>query len=345
MDRDVIAVGTGNLCAAMVGGLPMISEIVRSRANIDNGAKTKFANFWHGMFLLVCVALIPTILHRIPLAALAGMLVYTGFRLAHPQEFINVYRIGREQLAIFVTTLIAVLATDLLIGIGIGIALKIGIHMANGVSFQSLFRPDLAVQDVDARPVEIRVGQAAIFSNWIPLRREIEQSGLLQGKSVVLNMADTKLVDHSVMDKIHEMEMDFEQQQLELKVIGLDGHLPVAQHALSARRRKMARVSRITVIAPPELESLLETEFVRRGATGYTAIQARGAGKHDILSSVYQGQATHHGNHPRVRIEVIATTEVCLGLLEYISKDVLPNHPITACVETVDVLRLDAFSN
>src|SRR5690606_25183236 len=126
------AIGVGNLCAALVGGLPMISEIVRSRANIDNGARTRFADMWHGIFLLACVALIPMLLHRVPLAALAAMLVYTGYRLAHPTEFVNVYRIGREQFVIFVTTLVAVLATDLLVGIGIGIAVKVVIHLMNG---------------------------------------------------------------------------------------------------------------------------------------------------------------------------------------------------------------------
>ncbi len=121
MNRDVLAVGVANLAASMIGGLPMISEIVRSKSNIDNGARTRFADMWHGIFLLLCVGLIPTILHQIPLAALAAMLVYTGTRLAHPNEFRNVYRIGKEQLLLFVVTLVVVLATDLLIGVAAGI--------------------------------------------------------------------------------------------------------------------------------------------------------------------------------------------------------------------------------
>ena len=105
LDRDNLAVGLGNTLCSFVGGLPMISEIVRSKANIDNGAKTRFANMFHALFLLVCVALIPTVLHLIPLAALGAMLVYTGFRLASPREVHHVFEIGREQLVIFVSTM------------------------------------------------------------------------------------------------------------------------------------------------------------------------------------------------------------------------------------------------
>ena len=155
LNRDLVAVGVANTAAAMVGGLPMISEIVRSKANIDNGARTRFADMWHGVFLLGFVALVPMLIHRIPLAALAAMLVYTGFRLASPKEFLNVYKIGREQLVIFVVTIIGVLATDLLIGIAIGIAVKFAIHLFNGVPLASFFKPFLDVETRDDNTVVI----------------------------------------------------------------------------------------------------------------------------------------------------------------------------------------------
>src|SRR5690606_1931475 len=104
-NRDLLAIGACNTLAAFLGGLPMISEIVRSKANIDNGATNRSANFMHGVFLLVAIAVFGQFLHMIPLAALAAMLIYTGFRLAHPREFVATYRVGQEQFVIFVSTI------------------------------------------------------------------------------------------------------------------------------------------------------------------------------------------------------------------------------------------------
>ena len=236
MDGDIIAVGVANVAVASVGGLPMISEIVRSRANIDNGARTRFANFWHGMFLLVCVAFIPMFIHRIPLAALAAMLIYTGFRLAHPMEFLNVWRTGREQLVIFVVTLIATLATDLLWGIAIGIATKIAIHLLNGAPPSSLFRRSFDVESTDAKNIEIVAKDSAVFSNWIPLRRQIETLGLMEHKNVTIDFSHTRLVDHSVMDKLHVLQGEFVDEGLSLKLVGLEHHKPLANHEHAARK-------------------------------------------------------------------------------------------------------------
>ncbi len=237
LNRDMLAVGAGNLAAAFVGGLPMISEIVRSRANIDNGARTRFANMYHGVFLLVCVALLPAVIHRIPLAALAAMLIYTGFRLAHPREFVHVFKVGPEQFIIYVSTIVAVLATDLLIGIAIGIAVKLAIHLVNGLPFTSIFKPYIEVVEVDDSTCRIVALRSAVFSNWISFRRQIVDAGLVHHQNVVLDLSGTRLVDHTVMEKLHELQHDFDREGVTLRVVGLDEHKPLTAHPLSARKK------------------------------------------------------------------------------------------------------------
>lgn len=337
MDRDVLAVGIANLCASMVGGLPMISEIVRSKANIDNGARTRFADLWHGVFLLLCVAMIPMFLHLIPLAALAAMLVYTGFRLAHPTEFVHVYRIGREQLAIFVTTLVVVLATDLLIGVAAGIILKMVIHVSNGVPLKSLFKTYLEVEEVSADTSMIIARQSAVFSNWIPFRRQIEQIGLIQRRNLIIDVSDTKLVDHSVMEKLEEMERDFEQEGLEFEVRGLESLRPMSPSSLAARKRGLTRVRRITVIAASAVSEHLAEQFVALGASGYTISECHGEGRADVIQ---EGPTRKR----RVRIEVLVAWENADSLIDYLRTEVMPTFDVTACGETVEMIRPDAVN-
>ncbi len=336
LNRDVIAVGTANLAASMLGGLPMISEIVRSKANIDNGARTRFADFWHGIFLLLCVALIPTVLHRIPLAALAAMLVYTGFRLAHPSEFVHVYRVGREQLAIFVTTLLAVLATDLLMGIGIGIALKLVIHNINGVPLRSMFKPFLDVEDVDESTSRITARGSAVFSNWIPFRRQIEQLGLVQRRNMIVDLSGTNLVDHSTLEKLEELQRDFEQEGLRLELVGLDALQPLSSNAHAARRRGLGTVHRLTIVADETLEDWLELELIRLGASGFTSLPCTGAGRRDIVDGI-----PHRRN--QVRIEVIVTQELSALILAFLRREISDEQRVTVCLETVNVVRVGDF--
>jgi MFS superfamily sulfate permease-like transporter len=236
MNRDLLAIGVGNTLSACAGGLPMISEIVRSKANVDNGAQTRFGNMFHGLFLLGFVALLPGLIHRIPLAALSAMLVYTGFRLASPREFISVTRIGKEQLLIFVATLLGVLATDLLTGVGIGIVVKLAIHLINGMPLRSIFKPFLDIEPRDDTTCVIHARGSAVFTNWIPFKQQIEHIGLVQRNNLIIDLSETRLVDHSVMEKLHEMQKDFEQEGLSLELTGLDAHRKLSEHPLSARR-------------------------------------------------------------------------------------------------------------
>jgi MFS superfamily sulfate permease-like transporter len=240
LDKDLLAVGVGNLLCGFVGGLPMISEIVRSSANINNGARTKFANFFHGLFLLVFVVAVPWLLARIPLSALAAMLIYTGYRLASPHEFAKTWRIGREQMMIFATTMFITVATDLLLGVAAGIVLKIVLHSVNGMPLTNVFKPQVDVEK-HGSAATIRVGQAAVFSNYLTIKRVL---GTLPGDvdHVTLDLEHTNLVDHTVMEKLHELEQEWKRENRTLHVRGLDEHATFSEHPFAARRRRLSQV-------------------------------------------------------------------------------------------------------
>jgi MFS superfamily sulfate permease-like transporter len=234
-DRDLVAIGAANTLAAAVGALPMISEIVRSKANIDNGARTRISNLCHGLFLLAFVLLAPNLIHRIPLAALAAMLVYTGFRLASPREFVRTYKVGSEQFVVFVGTIVATLATDLLIGIACGIALKVLFHLWNGAPLSALIRADYDLVPEGDKLAVVVVRKAAVFSNWIGLRAAILRAADSR-EDVVVDLSHTRLVDHSTMERLHELEKEFAASGKRLAVIGLESHRPLSSHPLAARK-------------------------------------------------------------------------------------------------------------
>jgi MFS superfamily sulfate permease-like transporter len=355
LNRDLFAVGTANLAASFIGGLPMISEIVRSRANIDNGAKTRFANLWHGIFLLLCVALFPTILHLIPLSALAAMLVYTGFRLSHPREFLNVYRIGREQLFIFVVTIIAVLATDLFIGILIGVALKILLHVIQGVPLSSIFKPFLEVEQIDDNNCLIRAHKSAIFSNWIPFRRQIEDLGLVQRQNVTIDFSNTKLVDSSTLEKLHDMQVQFASEGLELTIVGLESLRPTAGHAMSTRIGGLVRMRRMTVITDNDSAPIIESICVNHDLVSYVAQKCRGKAnsqwEHGHKSSSSLNSLDNHNTGPRtmpptplslaeefVRIEVVAPNPVCESIVGRIRADLPSCDSTVVYTEAIDMM-------
>ncbi len=222
LNKDLFALGIGNFLAALLGGLPMISEIVRSKANIDNGAKSIWANVIHGVFLLIFVSFFPGLLHMIPLTVLSAMLIYIGFRLASPREFFHTYHMGRDQLAIFVTTFVATLASDLLVGVGVGLILKIVLHQLRGTPLKQLFSTPIKIS-YDAPHRILYVEGACIFTNYLTVKRAIEahlNDG--NGQALEVNFRRTPLVDLTVQTKLRALQRQVGESRL--MISGLEEH-------------------------------------------------------------------------------------------------------------------------
>ena len=233
-NKDVIAIGISNSLAGLLGGLPMISEVARSSANVNQGGRTRWANFFHGLFLLLSALLAYQLLELIPNAALAAMLIAVGFRLAHPKEFAHALKIGPEQLAIFVTTIVVTLARDLLVGIAAGMILKAVIHIGRGAPLTSLFRSGVGVS-TDGSQVTLKLGKAAVFTNYLGLKEELDR--IPPGQTITLDLSQTVVIDHSVLDNLHHFGDEYARSGGQVEYHGLDGLTAISAHPHSARKR------------------------------------------------------------------------------------------------------------
>jgi MFS superfamily sulfate permease-like transporter len=119
-NRELVAQGIGNITSGLLGGMPMTAVIVRSSANVNAGARTKMSSITHGLLLLVSLLCIPFLINLIPLSCLAAILLMTGYKLTRIGLFKHMWKLGLNQFIPFVVTIVAVVLTDLLIGVGIG---------------------------------------------------------------------------------------------------------------------------------------------------------------------------------------------------------------------------------
>ncbi len=232
-NKDLIAVGIGNIFAGVIGGLPMISEVARSSANVSNGGKTRWANFFHGVFILLFLIFAVSFSDLIPKTALSAMLIGVGWKLAHPREFGHMAKIGADQIAVFITTIIFTLATDLLIGIAAGIVLKLLLHLGRGVKFRSLFSANSKINGNT-----ITVYNAAVFSNFIKVKNKIHSFKFTD--DVILDLNDCVFIDHSVIETLYHIKNDFSTEGGSLTILGIEELKNVGNsaHHLAARRRK-----------------------------------------------------------------------------------------------------------
>jgi MFS superfamily sulfate permease-like transporter len=310
-NKDLGALALGNGVSGLLGGLPMISEVARSSANVNNGARTRWANFFHGLFLLIAMLVLIPVIEMIPTAALAAMLIAVAYRLASPKEFIGTYKIGPEQLVIFLVTIIVTVAEDLLMGVGAGILTKFIFHIINGAPIASLFKANYNTIEKNDE-YHINVKGSATFSNFLGYKKLWKQ--LDHKKTIVFNFASAKLVDHSFMDQLHHFEEEAHNVGGKVIWTGLDKFNPYSNHPLAARKLAKDSANKLEIKLTPrqvELRAFAETSELNfypqkvRNAVKYKDFPIQKGNKIHYEESVLS-QYTEHG---KVEVSDITLTE------------------------------------
>ncbi len=214
-NRELMAQGIGNAMSGLIGGLPVTGVIVRSAANVDAGARTKWSAILHGALLLGAATLIPAILNLVPIAPLAAILLYTGFKLAHPRLLKHAWSQGVYQFIPFVLTVTAILLTDLLVGIGIGLA--IGLFF---VLIEHLKAPCFSiVSPKGAVLTRLRLNDNVTFLNKSSLATTLE--AMLEGSRVEVDGRGAKRIDHDVLELLREFEETARLRHIDLRLVGI----------------------------------------------------------------------------------------------------------------------------
>lgn len=232
-DRELISKGVCNALLGFLGGIPIIAEIVRSSANISSGAQTRYANFFHGAFILFFVLLFKDLLRSIPLSALAGILAVVGFRLAHPKQLLHSWHVGWDQWLVFTTTLLLTVFEDLLVGVAVGVALEVALNAIRSQTLVKVFQCD-RIATIEEEHGEVTISSPLVFSNFLQIQGSIKQ--LREKSSAVIDLRGSRFIDHSVMERLHGLQHEFASQGKKLTVRFHEQHRSGGRHELSSRR-------------------------------------------------------------------------------------------------------------
>ena len=210
-NRELIAQGTGNFISGLIGGLPVTQVIVRSSANIQSGGKTKMSAIIHGFFLLISVLLIPALLNQIPLSVLAAILFIVGYKLAKPSLFVTMYKLGWKQLLPFLITIIGIVFTDLLIGIGLGLILGIVIILINS------FKNSHSISTEGKNKTIITLAEEVTFFNKASILKELDK--LPEETSLEIDLRGSKFIDNDIIEIFEDFLAKQKNKNFEFKII------------------------------------------------------------------------------------------------------------------------------
>ena len=241
---ELKAQGVGNILSSLIGGLPMTSVVVRSSANSTAGAKSKLSAIIHGVLLFVSVITIPLLLNKIPLATLAAVLLLVGYKLAKPATFIHFWKKGKYQFIPFIATLIAVVFTDLLKGVVLGMIISIIFVLKGNLKRAYVFRKE---EYIDGDVIHIDLAQEVSFLNKADIKETLKN--IPNNSKVIIDASDTVYIAHDILDLIHEFKtIRAKENSINVQIKGFkktyqlensgENHVTI-EHYYDALKRKM----------------------------------------------------------------------------------------------------------
>lgn len=216
-NRELLAQGVGNIVSGLIGGLPLTQVIVRSSANIQSGGKTKLSAFFHGILILVTAMLIPNLLNMIPFASLAAILLVVGYKLAKPALFRDIYHKGREQFIPFIITILGIVFTDLLIGIGLGLAVAIIQILWN--NYQIPYKFDIN-EYKQGEPIRIELAQEVSFLNKARIMHTLEQ--IPEDSHLIIDGTNTKSIHGDIIEIIYDFKEAAKSKNIKYEIIEIE---------------------------------------------------------------------------------------------------------------------------
>ena len=218
-NRELLAQGTGNIISGMIGGLPITQVIVRSSANIQSGGRTKLSAIIHGFLLLISVLLIPTLLNKIPLSVLAAVLLIVGYKLAKPGLFIKMYQQGWKQFLPFTVTVLGIVFTDLLVGIGLGLAVGIVVILIK--SFQNSHFLHIEDNSNGNHKIKMTLAEEVTFFNKGAILNELDR--LPEGSYLELDVRKTRYLDNDIIEILEDFALKAKEREINIQLISERG--------------------------------------------------------------------------------------------------------------------------
>ncbi|WP_282070885.1 SulP family inorganic anion transporter [Polaribacter atrinae] len=218
-NRELLAQGTGNIISGLIGGLPITQVIVRSSANVQSGGKTKLSTILHGLLLLISVILIPTLLNKIPLAVLASILLVVGYKLAKPALFKQMYKLGWKQFVPFIVTVVGIVFTDLLSGIGLG--LLVGIVVILLKSYQNSHFLHIEDNSNGKHKIKMTLAEEVTFFNKGAILKELDN--LPSDSYLQIDLIKTRYLDNDIIEILEDFLYKAKERNIDIKLISKRG--------------------------------------------------------------------------------------------------------------------------